>query len=130
MLFQKEITDEVDYYDILDGLVEISEYNGRKYIIPFRATDPLMFFYNKSLMKNVPNDFDEVIEYSSNIGMAKIGQRLGKEKLYDYIRRFGFNSQTGIDLPGEARGLLKNPYRWSGLSAPIISFNSACPHFL
>ena len=59
----KEITDEVDYYDILDGLVEISEYNGRKYIIPFRATDPLMFFYNKSLMENVPNDFEEVIEY-------------------------------------------------------------------
>jgi arabinogalactan oligomer/maltooligosaccharide transport system substrate-binding protein len=59
----KEITDEVDYYNMLDGLVEISEYNGRKYIIPFRANDPLMFFYNKSLMEDVPNDFEEVIEY-------------------------------------------------------------------
>jgi cell division protein FtsI (penicillin-binding protein 3) len=66
--------------------------------------------------------FDEIIEYSSNIGTAKIGQRLGKNLLYKYIRQFGFNAKTGIDLPGEAKGLLKTPEAWSGLSLPIISF--------
>jgi len=62
------------------------------------------------------------MEYSSNIGMAKVGQRLGKEKLFQYIKQFGFDSLTGIDLPGEARGLLRPPDKWSGLSVPIISF--------
>ena len=66
--------------------------------------------------------FDEVIEYSSNIGTAKVGQKLGKSLLYKYIRQFGFYAKTGIDLPGEAKGLLKTPDSWSGLSLPIISF--------
>ncbi|MGA2090360.1 MAG: penicillin-binding protein 2 [Endomicrobiales bacterium] len=65
---------------------------------------------------------DEVLEYSSNIGTAKIGMRLGKDNLYRYIRQFGFNAKTGIDLPGEAKGLLQLPQQWSGLSLPIISF--------
>lgn len=66
--------------------------------------------------------FDQIIEYSSNIGTAKIGERLGKQTLYKYIRQFGFYSKTGINLPGEARGLLKLPKKWSGLSLPTISF--------
>ncbi|MBN1622613.1 MAG: penicillin-binding protein 2 [Endomicrobiales bacterium] len=66
--------------------------------------------------------FDQVIEYSSNIGTLKIGNRLGKDNLYKYIRQFGFYSKTGIGLPGEARGLLKHPDKWSGLSLPVISF--------
>lgn len=64
----------------------------------------------------------QILEYSSNIGTAKIGQRLGKEKLYQYIRQFGFYGLTGVDLPGESRGLLKAPENWSGLSLPVISF--------
>lgn len=66
--------------------------------------------------------FDQIMECSSNIGMAKIGQRLGKDRLYSYIKQFGFYSPTGIDLPGEARGLLRSPSSWSGLSLPVISF--------
>ncbi|OGS34924.1 MAG: hypothetical protein A2293_06670 [Elusimicrobia bacterium RIFOXYB2_FULL_49_7] len=66
--------------------------------------------------------FDEIMQYSSNIGVAKISQRLGKEKLYHYVRQFGFHAPTGIDLPGEAKGLLKLPTEWSGLSLPTISF--------
>ena len=66
--------------------------------------------------------FDQIMEYSSNIGFAKVSQRLGKEKLYRYIRQFGFNTVTGIDLPGEARGLLREPEKWDGLSLPTISF--------
>ena len=64
----------------------------------------------------------QVMEYSSNIGMAKLGLRVGREKLYQYIRQFGFGAKTGIDLPGEARGLLRTPDKWSGLSIYILSF--------
>lgn len=66
--------------------------------------------------------FEQVIEYSSNIGIAKVAERVGKDNLYRYARQFGFYSQTGIDLPGEAKGLLKSPGSWSGLSLPAISF--------
>jgi len=63
-----------------------------------------------------------IMECSSNIGMAKVGQRLGKDRLFNHIRQFGFAGLTGVDLPGEARGLLRQPEKWSGLSLPIISF--------
>ena len=66
--------------------------------------------------------FDEVIAYSSNIGTAKVAEKLGKQKLYEYIRKFGFYNNTGIDLPGESKGLLQKPERWSGLSLSSISF--------
>lgn len=66
--------------------------------------------------------FDRIMECSSNIGVAKVAQRLGKERLYSYIKQFGFYSPTGIDLPGEAKGLLRETNKWSGLSLPVISF--------
>ncbi|MGQ0644856.1 MAG: peptidoglycan D,D-transpeptidase FtsI family protein [Elusimicrobiota bacterium] len=66
--------------------------------------------------------FAQVIERSSNIGTAKVGMRLGKTKLHDYARAFGFGSRTGSELPGESPGLLKPPSKWSGVSLPVISF--------
>ncbi len=62
----------------------------------------------------------EIIEHSSNIGVAKVAQTLGKELLYGYIRSFGFGSLTGIDLPGEAKGILRPPSRWSAASLSSI----------
>jgi len=49
----------------------------------------------------------EIIKYSSNIGAAKIGFKMGEGKLTSYLRNFGFGVRTGIDLPGEAVGILK-----------------------
>ena len=66
--------------------------------------------------------FAQVLEYSSNIGTAKIALKLGSEKFYKYIRLFGFGNKTGIDLNGEEGGLLKNPSQWSGRSLHTISF--------
>ncbi|MCX5781583.1 MAG: penicillin-binding protein 2 [Elusimicrobia bacterium] len=65
---------------------------------------------------------NEIMEYSSNIGTAKLGQKLGKEKLFQYIRQFGFNNKTGVDLPGETKGMLNPPEKWSGLSVAALSF--------
>ncbi|MBI4313366.1 MAG: penicillin-binding protein 2 [Candidatus Omnitrophica bacterium] len=57
--------------------------------------------------------FREVIEQSSNIGVAKVAARLGPEPLYKYIRAYGFGQKTGIELPGEVVGVTKQPKNWS-----------------
>ncbi len=63
----KEIVDEVDYALIIEGLREISAYNNKNYIVPFRSYDFLTFYYNKDFIENPPSDFEEVLEYSQNI---------------------------------------------------------------
>ncbi len=63
-----------------------------------------------------------IISKSSNIGSIKIAQKLGEQNFYNYIRKFGFGKKTGIDLPGESAGQLKDHSRWSGLSLASISF--------
>jgi len=64
----------------------------------------------------------EILVHSSNIGMAKIGQKLGKDKLYNGLRLFGFGKKTGLDLPGEAEGLLAPVQKWTGYSVTRIPF--------
>jgi cell division protein FtsI (penicillin-binding protein 3) len=61
-----------------------------------------------------------IITKSSNIGAAKIGIRLGENRLYDYVRDFGFGQRTGIALPGEVRGLLHPVKNWSKVSIAQI----------
>jgi ABC-type glycerol-3-phosphate transport system substrate-binding protein len=63
----KEIVDEVDYALMLEGLREISAYNNKNYIVPFRSYDFLTFYYNKDFVENPPSDFEEVFEYSQYI---------------------------------------------------------------
>ncbi len=67
----KEIVDEVDYALILEGLKEISAYNNKNYIIPFRSYDFLTFYYNKDLVENPPSDFEEVLEYALSITVSE-----------------------------------------------------------
>jgi len=64
----------------------------------------------------------EILVNSSNIGMAKIGQRLGKDKFYEGLAHFGFGKKTGIDLPGETDGLLWPAQKWTGYSVTRIPF--------
>jgi cell division protein FtsI (penicillin-binding protein 3) len=64
----------------------------------------------------------KIMEQSSNIGIVKITQKLGSENFYEYIRKFGFYSLTGIDLPGETKGILMDVDKWNVLSLPTISF--------
>jgi cell division protein FtsI (penicillin-binding protein 3) len=62
----------------------------------------------------------EILMKSSNIGMAKIGQRLGKKRLYEGLRLFGFGQKTGIELPGEVEGMLSTPDKWTSYSVTRI----------
>lgn len=64
----------------------------------------------------------EILMNSSNIGMAKIGQRLGPERLYEGLTLFGFGKKIGIELPGEAEGRLRPPAEWTGYSITRIPF--------
>jgi len=57
-----------------------------------------------------------IITKSSNIGAAKIGIAMGEDRLYDYIRAFGFGDRTGIPLPGESRGILHPVKKWTKVS--------------
>ncbi len=61
-----------------------------------------------------------IITKSSNIGAAKIGIRLGEEKLWEYIHRFGFGERTGLPLPGEVAGIVHPVRQWSKLSIARI----------
>jgi cell division protein FtsI (penicillin-binding protein 3) len=63
----------------------------------------------------------EILAYSSNIGAAKIAFDLGGEKLAESLAEFGFGQKTGIDLPGDAKGIIK-PLPWTPISLATISF--------
>ena len=64
----------------------------------------------------------DIIKFSSNIGAGKIGEKLGKERLYENLRKFGFGERTGIDLPGEIPGQLRPTNQWSQIAVHTVSF--------
>jgi cell division protein FtsI/penicillin-binding protein 2 len=66
--------------------------------------------------------FEDIIIHSSNIGAARIGQRLGGEKYYRTIENFGFGRRSGILLPAEENGIVNPPQKWSGVSLAFLSF--------
>ncbi|GFO62861.1 transpeptidase family protein [Geomonas paludis] len=64
----------------------------------------------------------QVLKYSSNIGAAKIGQRLGPQRLFTALTGFGFGERSSIDLPGEVAGMLRPQEKWYGIDLATISF--------
>ncbi len=63
----------------------------------------------------------EILAQSSDVGAIKVALRLGEDRLYKYIRAFGFGQRTGIELPAETPGLTKPVSRWSKVSIGAIS---------
>ena len=59
---------------------------------------------------------NDILVHSSNIGVAKLAMRLGDQKFFEYVHRFGFGEQTGVGLPGEAKGMVHPPHLWSKIS--------------
>ncbi len=64
--------------------------------------------------------FEDVIAKSSNIAMASLGQKLGNDRLYQAVRRFGFGQPTGIGFPGEASGGVRDFATWTSYSTCSI----------
>src|SRR5215217_3103373 len=63
----------------------------------------------------------EALAKSSNVAAIKLGLRVGDQTMYDYIRRFGFGSRTGIELPGETNGILRKVEHWQPSSIGSIA---------
>jgi cell division protein FtsI (penicillin-binding protein 3) len=100
---QEEIVDENDIFDC--G-------NGKIYLAGIKIED-----YKKFSLLTLP----EIIYYSSNVGAIKVGLRLGEERLYKYLKLFGFGEKTGIDLPGEEDGIFRDITKWSSISIGELS---------
>jgi cell division protein FtsI (penicillin-binding protein 3) len=66
-------------------------------------------------------DLRGALSHSSNVCFAQIGSEVGDVSLYTYARAFGFGCPTGIQLPGEVRGVLRSPSEWSGRSAHTVA---------
>jgi cell division protein FtsI/penicillin-binding protein 2 len=66
-------------------------------------------------------DFTEIVYNSSDVGIIKLAQRMDKSTFYRYIINFGFGRKTGIDLPGETRGIVKPTREWYLTDFPCIS---------
>jgi cell division protein FtsI (penicillin-binding protein 3) len=66
--------------------------------------------------------FAEVIKHSSNIGAAKVGERLGAERLGAALRAFGFGELTHVDLLGEVPGLVRPVQKWGRINVVTTSF--------
>jgi len=64
----------------------------------------------------------QILIESSNIGMAKIGQRMKSKRLYEGVKLFGFGSKTGIDLVGEDSGVVRDLKKWDGYSITRVPY--------
>jgi cell division protein FtsI (penicillin-binding protein 3) len=63
-----------------------------------------------------------ILAESSNIGAIKVAERVGPQRLYHYLRAFGFGQPSGIGLPGDGQGLLTPVSQWSGTTLPTLAF--------
>ena len=63
----------------------------------------------------------DILANSSDVGTIKIGLRLGAPKLYQYMQSYGFGQPTGVDLPGESKGLMRRLENWTPISVGSIS---------
>ena len=64
----------------------------------------------------------DILVHSSNIGMVQLGMRMGKNRLYSYLKKFSFGEKTGIRLPGESKGIVRPLNLWSLDSTISVSF--------
>tara|TARA_Y100000996_G_scaffold147764_1_gene113827 strand:+ start:18306 stop:20024 length:1719 start_codon:yes stop_codon:yes gene_type:complete len=107
------ILDAILIEDIKDGMLfdcENGEYNlpGSKVLI--HDHEP-----NQKL------SLEEILIYSSNIGIAKLSDIIGEEQIFNSLKKFGLGTKTGIDLPGEERGFLRPLKSWSKVSKAMVS---------
>ncbi len=66
--------------------------------------------------------FEEIIQNSCNVGFMNLGEKLGAEKLNEYIKKFGLGKKSGVDLPGESPGIVKKTENITDMDLATISF--------
>ncbi len=83
---------------------------------------------DKYLIKTWNNEYHndismtDVIVHSDNVGMSFVGQKLGADRLYDYLDKFGFGKPTGVDLQGEVASPMRQKGTWSIVDTATASF--------
>ena len=65
--------------------------------------------------------FEDVLINSSNIGIIKLANEMDSETMFRYIRAFGFGERSGIELPGEGKGIFSLPSSWSGITKASLA---------
>ena len=104
--FDEGLVEETDLFDCEDG----------RYVVDDRIIHEAQ---NKKYQELTPAD---ILKHSSNIGIVKIAEKLGKDRFHHYITRFGFGSKTGVDLPGESAGILRAPHEWRDVDFATMAF--------
>jgi len=87
---------------------------------PLKLDKYLIETWNREYRPN--STMVDVIVHSDNVGMSFVGLKLGKDKLYDYLDKFGIGKLTGIDLQGEATPHLRDKDDWSVVDVATASF--------
>ncbi len=64
----------------------------------------------------------QALEQSNNIGMVWVAQKMGAERMYDYLRRFGLGERTGVELDGETQTNVREPHQWSAATLATTGF--------
>jgi cell division protein FtsI (penicillin-binding protein 3) len=79
--------------------------------------------------KEIANDIDKdwldprgILKFSNNIGMARIGMKMGKDRVIETLEKFGFGAKTGIDFPGEGPGMFQKTGKWYDMRLANISY--------
>lgn len=87
---------------------------------PLKLDKYLIKTWNNQYTQNI--SMTNVIVHSDNVGMSFVGNKLGEERLYDYLDKFGFGKHTGIDLQGEVAPPMRKRGSWSSVDLATTSF--------
>ena len=110
------------------GVGKVYEINNQQksFVLPLKSTENGKYKIRGATIRDT-HQFENltssgIISHSSNIGMAKLSDRIDEDTFYRYLRDYGFGNLTSIDLPGETNGMLKKPKNYSNVSKKFISF--------
>lgn len=99
-----------------EGLVEPDS----ELTVPWRLPVADYTFSDYKAHATAPMTVTQILAQSSNIGTIMLGQKLGKDRIDQYLRAFGFGDKSALGFPNESRGLLLDPENWSGTSIGSI----------
>lgn len=94
-----------DFYDE-NGQIKIGEYNIKTWNNQYEGKISIT----------------RILEKSSNVGMVYIGSKLGNDKIFEYLKKYGFGSTTGIDIQGENSGYLRSKNNWYEIDYATTTF--------
>lgn len=99
-----------------EGIVSLRE----EFMVPDHLRIADKVFHDAHRHPRLRMTLADIIAESSNVGMIMVAQRLGEERLAQYLARFGFGQRTEVGFPGEAEGIVPPLYAWSGTSVGTI----------